>query len=51
MARKTQAQNSVRPRRKELSKEEILQRMKDFPKRKGAIIAALRKSKNRSISA
>lgn len=32
------------------SEEEVVQRMKDLPKRKEAIIAAIRKSQNRDIS-
>jgi hypothetical protein len=35
-----------RPKRRKLSAEESLQRMKEFDKRKEAFIAALRKSKN-----
>ena len=37
-------------RRRKLSAEESLQRMKEFDKRKESFIAALRKSKNRGLS-
>ena len=40
-----------RPRRRKLSAEESLQRMKEFDKRKESFIAALRKSKDRGLSA
>jgi hypothetical protein len=40
----------VRSPRRKLSAEESLQRMKEFDKRKGAFIAALRKSKDRGVS-
>jgi hypothetical protein len=36
----------TRPRRRKLSAQESLQRMKEFDKRKEAFIAALRKSKD-----
>jgi hypothetical protein len=39
-----------RPRRRKLSAEESLRRMKEFDKRKEAFIAALRKSKDRGVS-
>ena len=41
----------VRPERVKLSREESLKRMREFPKRKGKFIAAIRKGKNRSVSA
>lgn len=41
----------VRPERVKLSREEALKRMRAFPKRKGKFIAAVRKGKNRSVSA
>jgi len=41
----------VRPQRRKLSAEESLQRMKEFDKRKESFIAALRKSKDRGLSA
>jgi hypothetical protein len=34
-----------------LSREESLKRMREFPKRKGKFIAAIRKGKNRGVSA
>jgi hypothetical protein len=40
-----------RPARLKLSAEESLKRMKDFANRKDAIIAAVRKGKNRNIPA
>ena len=40
-----------RPQRRKLSAEESLQRMKEFDKRKESFIAALRKSKDRGLSA
>jgi hypothetical protein len=46
---KTPEANS-QPKRRKLSAEESLQRMKEFDKRKESFIAALRKSKNRSLS-
>ncbi len=39
-----------RSKRRKLSAEESLQRMKEFDKRKESFIAALRKSKNRGLS-
>lgn len=39
-----------RPLRRKLSAEESLQRMREFDKRKGAFIVALRKSKDRGVS-
>ena len=39
-----------RPKRRKLSAEEALQRMKEFDKRKESFIAALRKSKDRGVS-
>ena len=42
---------SDRPERVKLSREESLKRMREFPKRKGKFIAAIRKGKNRGVSA
>jgi hypothetical protein len=39
------------PERVKLSREESLKRMRQFPKRRGKFIAAIRKGKNRGISA
>jgi hypothetical protein len=44
------ATDNGQSRRRKLSAEESLQRMKDFDKRKEAFIAALRKSKDRGVS-
>jgi hypothetical protein len=41
----------VRPERTKLSREEALKRMREFPKRKGKFIAAVRKGKDRGVSA
>lgn len=41
----------IRPERVKLSREEVLKRMADFPKRKAKFIASIRKGKNRSVSA
>ena len=41
----------VRPERVKLSREESLKRMREFSKRKGKFIAAIRKGKDRSVSA
>ncbi len=41
----------VRPERVKLSREESLKRVREFPKRKGKFIAAIRKGKNRGVSA
>jgi hypothetical protein len=41
----------IRPERTKLSREESLKRMGEFPRRKGKFIAAIRKGKNRSVSA
>ncbi len=38
-----------RPKRVKLTAEESLQRMEAFPERKEQIVAAVRKSKNRSL--
>jgi hypothetical protein len=38
-----------RPKRAKLTAEESLRRMEDFPERKEQIVAAIRKSKDRSI--
>jgi hypothetical protein len=46
---KTVAEND-RPKRRKLSAEESLQRMKEFDQRKESFIAALRKSKDRGLS-
>jgi hypothetical protein len=47
---KSKEPNERRPRAAKLSPEESLKRMQEFDKRKGAFIAALRKSKDRSVS-
>jgi hypothetical protein len=41
----------IRPERITLTREESLKRMREFPKRKGKFIAAIRKGKNRGVSA
>jgi hypothetical protein len=41
----------VRAEHVKLSREESLKRMRQFTKRKGKFIAAIRKGKNRSVSA
>jgi hypothetical protein len=41
----------IRPERVKLSRDESLKRMREFPKRKGKFIAAIRKGKNRGVSA
>ena len=46
---KTSEENG-RLKRRKLSAEESLQRMKEFDKRKESFIAALRKSKDRGLS-
>lgn len=46
---KTSGENG-RPKRRKVSAEESLQRMKEFDKRKESFIAALRKSKDRGLS-
>ena len=38
-----------RPRRAKLTAEEVRKRMESFPERKEQIVAAVRKSKNRSL--
>jgi len=48
---KNDDRNSVRPERVKLSREESLKRMREFPRRKGKFIAAIRKGKNRGVSA
>ncbi len=50
MAKKEDPGRTDRSKRKQLTAEESLKRMKDFPKRREAFIAAIRKSKNRSVS-
>jgi hypothetical protein len=42
---KDESKYEERPKREKLSREEILRRMADFPKRKAKIIAAIRKAK------
>jgi hypothetical protein len=44
------SEENGRPKRRKLSAEESLQRMKEFDKRKESFIGALRKSKNRGVS-
>jgi hypothetical protein len=44
------AEKNGRPKRRKLSAEESLRRMKEFDKRKESFIAALRKSKDRGVS-
>jgi hypothetical protein len=54
MAKKRESADEVkivRPERVKLSREESLKRMRAFPKRKGKFIAAIRKGKNRGVSA
>jgi hypothetical protein len=54
MAKKRDAIDKIkidRPERIKLSREESLKRIQEFPKRKGKFIAAVRKGKNRSVSA
>jgi hypothetical protein len=48
---KTEDAKIVRSERVKLSRQESLKRMREFPKRKGRFIAAIRKGKNRSVSA
>ena len=43
--------NTVKPERVKLSAKETLKRMQEFPKRKERFVAAVRKGKNRSVSA
>jgi hypothetical protein len=42
---------TLRPERAKLSREESLKRMREFPKRKEKFIAAIRKGKDRGVSA
>ncbi len=54
MAKKTvrnQPSKTSRSQRLKLSAEESLKRVRDFAERKEAFIAAVRKGKNRSVSA
>lgn len=49
MAKKTKQNGDLkveRPKRVKLSREEVLKRMADFPKRKEAFLAAIRKNKD-----
>jgi hypothetical protein len=46
-----QMKKSVSSERVKLTPEESLERMREFPKRMEAFIAAARKGKNRSVSA
>jgi hypothetical protein len=51
---KKKAAKTLKPSRAErlrLTEEESLKRMQDFPKRREQFIAAIRKSKNRGVSA
>jgi hypothetical protein len=41
----------IRPERIKLAREESLERMREFPKRKGKFIATIRKGKDRGVSA
>jgi hypothetical protein len=47
--KKPSPDESTRPERAKLTVEEIRKRMQDFPKRKEAFIAAIRKGKNRDL--
>ena len=51
MGKKGDAGRTDRSRRRLLTAEEVLKRMRDFPKRKEAFVAAIRKGKNRSVPA
>lgn len=52
MAKKPQPSKALqRPKRKKLTAEESLKRMREFPQRREAFIAAIRKGKNRGLSA
>jgi hypothetical protein len=48
---KVEEKKVIRPERITLTREESLKRMGEFPKRKGKFIAAIRKGKNRGVSA
>jgi hypothetical protein len=48
---KEKKRSAQKPERVKLSAKEILKRMQEFPKRKERIVAAVRKGKNRSVSA
>ena len=48
---KTEDLKITRPELAKLSQEESLKRMREFPRRKGKFIAAVRKGKNRGVSA
>jgi hypothetical protein len=48
---RTEEKKVVRPECMTLTREESLQRMREFPKRKGKFIAAIRKGRNRGVSA
>ena len=48
---RTEEKKVIRPERITLTREESLKRMREFPKRKGKFIAAIRKGKNRGVSA
>jgi hypothetical protein len=49
--RRERIEEVIRPERITLTREESLKRMREFPKRKGKFIAAIRKGKNRGVSA
>lgn len=49
-AREVQEVTVQHPRRAKLTAEESLKRMEAFPERKAQIVAAVRKSKRRSLS-
>jgi hypothetical protein len=48
---RTEDKKVIRPERITLTREESLKRMGDFPKRQEKFIAAIRKGKNRGVSA
>jgi hypothetical protein len=48
---KVKASPQSRPQRKKLSAKESLKRMREFSKRKGQFVAAVRTGKNRSVPA
>ncbi len=50
VATKEQSVQAERPKRVKLTAEESLKRLEAFPERKDEIIAAVRKSKGRSLS-
>jgi hypothetical protein len=48
---RTEEKKVIRPERITLTREESLKRIGEFQKRKGKFIAAIRKGKNRGVSA